>query len=726
MSYCLNPACTNPQNSPQDQTCGHCGEPIVLQDRYRATHILGIGGFATTFLAVDQTLPGTPQCVIKQLRPDVSRPEIEAMARTLFQREAATLGHIGHHPQVPRLLDYFELDQNFYLVQEYVEGPTLKQEINRFGPFSEPMVATLLRELLPLVDFIHSQGVIHRDIKPANIIRRSLDNKLILIDFGAVKEQMQSATTAPENTRFTSFAVGTSGYAPPEQFALRPVYGSDIYSLGVTCLTLLSGKSPKHWDYDPVTGALNWQHHVSISPDLYHVFDRMLALSTQDRYQSAKEVLAALVPDDQTADLPPLRANAVSGSDDLTLAFPTEEVPLSLPVRQNLEAALVLEGRADKAVPVITVPPQGIIPSAQRVAAPTIHQPSSSRGAQRGDGPQRRRSPLGLQPIVRGGKHWRVWLGGGGLSIAMMMLGFGFSQIMENRQLAQRTSNPTPPTPVQASGTPRKSIGNNAHQDRTKSRSQSTTQQQNITRLEQRTNSPAEVAPANPNQGSNRGPRRNRIAPDRRTIEPAPAPQASRPIQSVPSIPALPLSQPLQQAPTRPVNQVNTPTITPQHQPTPTTTISPNQAMGGAGTSSPDSLPLPESESHPHTQPDAVAQPFPTKGQPQAVPRSQSVSPAATVRIPNRYGPDITTHDIANAIVRGLLVANRTGEVQRWSKTYMQVQDVVYRLRLGQNRYYAAQRSGVSQALIEKLLRFGGLPPAKTQRPTQHALNVLN
>ena len=221
MSYCLNPTCTHPKNMSHDQTCQACGAQLVLNNRYRATRILGRGGFATTFLAIDQTLPGTPECVIKQLRPVVSAPHILEMSRELFQREAAILGKIGNHPHLPRLLDYFELEQEFYLIQEYIGGATLQQEVRRFGPFEEPMVLTVLQEVLPLMEYLHNQQVIHRDIKPANIIRRSFDNKLVLIDFGAVKDQVsQTAIANPhEHSTLTTFAVGTPGFAPPEQMA---------------------------------------------------------------------------------------------------------------------------------------------------------------------------------------------------------------------------------------------------------------------------------------------------------------------------------------------------------------------------------------------------------------------------------------------------------------------------------------------------------------------------
>ncbi|AFY83191.1 serine/threonine-protein kinase [Oscillatoria acuminata] len=298
MSYCVNPACPEPKNADNAIQCQACGSNLLLRDRYRAVKALGQGGFGATFVAVDDLLPGKPVCVIKQLRPASTSPRVLDMARQLFEREANTLGKIGNHPQVPRLLDYFESDRQFYLVQEYVGGQTLKQETKRNGPFTEFAVKQFLREILPLVKYLHDNEVIHRDIKPANIIRRDVDNQLVLIDFGAVKDQVSQTallnTQSTGETAFTSFAIGTPGFAPQEQMALRPVYASDIYAVGATCLYLLTGKSPKHFDYDPMTTELVWRPHVYVSDSFAAVLEKMLAASVRDRYQSPEEALRAL------------------------------------------------------------------------------------------------------------------------------------------------------------------------------------------------------------------------------------------------------------------------------------------------------------------------------------------------------------------------------------------------------------------------------------------------
>ncbi len=269
---------------------------MLLRDRYRVLRALGQGGFGATFLAQDESLPGDPSCVIKQLRPAAAGAHIMPMARELFEREATTLGKIGNHPQVPRLLDFFEENQQFYLVQEYISGSTLQQEVKRSGPLSEAGVKQFLSEILPLLQYIHSNQVIHRDIKPANLIRREQDRKLVLIDCGAVKTQVKppSALNSSDQTALTNFAIGTPGYAPPEQMALRPVYASDIYALGVTCIYLLTGKSPKDLDYNPSTGEMVWQKYVQVSKPFADVLKKMLEASVRHRYQSATDILRAL------------------------------------------------------------------------------------------------------------------------------------------------------------------------------------------------------------------------------------------------------------------------------------------------------------------------------------------------------------------------------------------------------------------------------------------------
>jgi serine/threonine-protein kinase len=296
MSYCLNPACPQPKNPSHVTVCQACGSKLRLHDRYQVVKAIAQGGFGATFVAADMRTPEHQICVIKQLRPVATAPEVLRMARDLFDREARTLKLIGDHPQIPQLLDYFEENNQFYVVQEYVKGWTLQQEVKKNGPFSEAGVKQFLTEILPVLHYIHGRRVIHRDIKPANIIRRQEDRKLVLIDFGAVKNQVSHTVlmSSSENTALTSYAIGTPGYAPAEQLAMRPVYASDIYALGMTCVYLLTGKPPKDLDYHPTTGETIWQKGLHLSESFTEVLKKMLEVSVRHRYQSAEEALKGL------------------------------------------------------------------------------------------------------------------------------------------------------------------------------------------------------------------------------------------------------------------------------------------------------------------------------------------------------------------------------------------------------------------------------------------------
>lgn len=295
MSYCVNPDCPHPKNPKNVQFCQACGTKLRLHGRYLVLAQLGKGGFGATFAAVDLDQPQKFYCVVKQLRPSAEDPGVFKMAKQLFEREAKTLSLVNH-PQIPKLLDYFEEDQRFYLVQEYVKGHNLHQEVKENGPFSEAGVKQFLSEMLPILAHIHSQRLIHRDIKPANLIRRDSDRKLVLIDFGAVKNEVNTVLmeAASGQAALTAFAVGTMGFAPPEQMTMRPVYASDIYALGVTCAYLLTGKVPKDIGSDLRTGELAWQKYVQVSDPFAQVLKKMMDLSVTHRYQSAEEVLEAL------------------------------------------------------------------------------------------------------------------------------------------------------------------------------------------------------------------------------------------------------------------------------------------------------------------------------------------------------------------------------------------------------------------------------------------------
>ena len=154
----------------------------TLDGRYEIIQPLGSGGFGKTYLARDLRIPGHPKCVVKQLHCKSSKPKDIQLAQQLFQREAESLAQLGHHDQIPRLLAYFNENEEFYLVEDYIEGRSLNQEINTGQPWSETAASQLLDNVLEILSFVHGQNVIHRDIKPENLIRRNSDGRIVLVD----------------------------------------------------------------------------------------------------------------------------------------------------------------------------------------------------------------------------------------------------------------------------------------------------------------------------------------------------------------------------------------------------------------------------------------------------------------------------------------------------------------------------------------------------------------
>jgi serine/threonine-protein kinase len=261
----------------------------ILGSRYQVIEYIGKGGFGKTYLAIDTQLPDKDRCVVKQLYPSVDDPNFLQVARRLFKKEAETLHSLGTHSQIPYLLAYFEEEEKFYLVQQYIEGHTLTKELNPEKLWTQTQVIELLEDCLNILDFIHSKNVIHRDVKPDNLICRSLDNKLVLVDFGSVKEVIIEQTQLLPST----VAIGTKGYMPTEQARGKPRFASDIYALGIIAIQALTGISPLMLPEDE-EGELVWQSQANISPQLAEIITKMTRYHFKNRYQSAKEVLESL------------------------------------------------------------------------------------------------------------------------------------------------------------------------------------------------------------------------------------------------------------------------------------------------------------------------------------------------------------------------------------------------------------------------------------------------
>ena len=263
----------------------------LLNGRYQIEKPLGKGGFGETFLARDTQMPKEPQCVVKHLHPVSNNPQVLEVATRLFRKEAEVLAELGEHPQIPRLYAYFTQGEDFYLVQEFIEGKDLSYEMVK--PWTPSAVCDLIAEMMEILEFVHSRGVIYRDIKPQNIIRRNRDGKLVLIDFGAIKEISQTAM-AETGMMSASVAVGSIGYMAPEQGQGKPRITSDIYSVGMMAIQALTGKQPMELAEDPKTGEVAWRHLVDLDNQLLDVISKMVRYAHRERYDNARAVLSAL------------------------------------------------------------------------------------------------------------------------------------------------------------------------------------------------------------------------------------------------------------------------------------------------------------------------------------------------------------------------------------------------------------------------------------------------
>ena len=269
----------------------------TLAGRYKLTRILGAGGFGQTYLAIDThqrqvggaSIPVINQCVVKQLQPASQDANFLSVARRLFDTEVKTLERLGSHKQIPQLLNSFEEDNEFYLVQEYIEGQSLEDEIKELGHLNESDIVALLEDVLPVLQFIHGHRVIHRDLKPDNLIRRRDNGKIVLIDFGAVKEIRTKLMTG-EQTGLT-IGIGTQGYTPSEQLSGKPRYSSDIYALGMTAIHALTGKPPTDLPEDFSSLDPRWQDYAEVSPALTILLNKMIRHYIYQRYSSVEDVM---------------------------------------------------------------------------------------------------------------------------------------------------------------------------------------------------------------------------------------------------------------------------------------------------------------------------------------------------------------------------------------------------------------------------------------------------
>ncbi len=390
--HCTRPGCQHPQNSCPDldepaalrgvtqKFCTSCGMVLILDGRYLPQKLLGRGGFGAAFLALDRRMPNLSTCVVKQFQPAVSLgPEQLAKAKDLFEREGEVLAQLGkQNRHIPELLAFFPLtvpssrpgvtEEYFYLVQEFIDGLTLEQELAAQGKFSEAQVLEVLESVLEILQFVHSQGTIHRDVKPSNIMRRQ-DGHFFLLDFGAVKKITQGTSSG------RSTEIYSPGFAPPEQMlgaAVSPT--TDLYALAATCVMLLTGQQPEQL-YDGNRNCWNWRPYApQVSQRLAKLLDLMLSQSPRNRPSSAEVILKLL------------RESPAS-----TRPGPNQPLPPTLPAPPA--------GPAAKPVP--AVPPTQVLPGGKPPAVASPVPPTQALGTPTPARPAPVRQPPRHLPALR-------------------------------------------------------------------------------------------------------------------------------------------------------------------------------------------------------------------------------------------------------------------------------------------------------------------------------------
>ena len=279
----------------------------VLQERYQIVQSLGAGVFGQTYISVDIEHPNNPKCVVKQLKVTSLQPSFLQDLRLRFLTETRTLKHLGHHKQIPQLISCFEENERFYLVQEFIEGHSLSAELpenkNPENFWSENDVVKFLKDVLSILEYVHSQGVIHCDVKPENLIRRARDGKLVLIDFGSIQPVDFGKD---EVLPIYSIPVTSLGYIPPEQFIGQTQPSSDIYALGMIAIQALTGLTPLQLKKHPSNNEVLWRsRNTAVSDYVAAVITKMTRYNHQERFKTTSDVLQALkhIPVDAAAQI---------------------------------------------------------------------------------------------------------------------------------------------------------------------------------------------------------------------------------------------------------------------------------------------------------------------------------------------------------------------------------------------------------------------------------------
>ncbi|WP_413162289.1 protein kinase domain-containing protein [Capilliphycus salinus ALCB114379] len=304
MSYCINPNCKHPQNSAHHSFCQSCGYSLRLKDRYRIIKVLGQSITSRTFLAVDEDQPSKSRCVIKQFRHRDQSPSSPAEGDAVNLRlvplnsvPASELERLGRHEAIPELWASFAQENYHYYVHEYIPGRNLGCELDQDGIFREGQIWQLLNDVLPTLEFLHENNIVHADIKPENLIRRSPSSEdshaadepeIAVVDLASAIDP-ENALIVDENHQ------GSAEYSAPEHLHSQASPSSDLYSLGVTCLHLMT-QVPAFDLYDVKSDTWVWRDYLKypVSRRLGRILDKMVQRHPAKRYQSATEVMRDL------------------------------------------------------------------------------------------------------------------------------------------------------------------------------------------------------------------------------------------------------------------------------------------------------------------------------------------------------------------------------------------------------------------------------------------------
>ncbi len=277
----------------------------LLDRRYRIIKVTDSSEVGKTYVAADTHRPGYPQCTVREMRLPGTSSQTPELVKIIFQRNAEIIEKLGKHDKIPELLAYFEENQSLYLIEEFIAGQPLSQELIPGEPWSEDQVIALLSSILEVLVFIHDNGFIHRRIKPDRVIRRESDGKFVLVDFSLDKEINPELANchllAPTSPNSVKKPLGKKQdlaaqelYVPIEQSQGNPRYNSDIYALGTIAQLAVTGLSPTELSASNNKGQIPWRNRATCSAALADTIDRMVDSDCEERYQEAAEVLADL------------------------------------------------------------------------------------------------------------------------------------------------------------------------------------------------------------------------------------------------------------------------------------------------------------------------------------------------------------------------------------------------------------------------------------------------